>query len=166
MREDQRGEEAARASADDDRPGRIGGGGDRRVVTGVRRELHVAILAEPREHIAFVLDRDINRIDEADVALIARVMAAPGDREADQLARGNPQAAADGSRERFVGMVKGQLQFTEADHRRALTPMISFALTRPYAVSIRRSACARASSVMVAPDNMRAISSRRSTEES
>ena len=95
LRKDQPREQPARPRADDDRPlhafGRLGD----EFIAGVRRLLDVAVLAKAREHGAFVLHIDVDRIDQLDVGLVARIMRAPRDDMADQFAGADAQPLAD-----------------------------------------------------------------------
>ena len=117
LREDQSDEQTARPRADDDGAldplRRLGD----QFIAGVRCLLDIAVLAKAREHRALVLHIDVDRIDELDVGLVARIMRAPRDDMADQLARGDAQPFADRRGQFLRCMVQRQREFGQAKHR-------------------------------------------------
>ena len=117
LREDQPGEQSARPRADHHRARRIRRGGGDVAIAGVGRALDVAILAQPREHLRLVAQRDVDRVDERDVRLVARIMPATHDLVAHEIARRHPQPLDDRSGDRFVGVMQREGQVGQAQHR-------------------------------------------------
>src|SRR5574343_214757 len=115
--QDQPGEQAAGAGADDDRAGlqfsrRLGD----ELVAGIRRRADVAIIGKPGEQRGLVGHREVQGIDQHDRRLLARVVAALENREIEQFAVGDAQAPADRRAQRIGGVVERQLQFSQSQH--------------------------------------------------
>ncbi|MNC20081.1 hypothetical protein D3C75_680240 [compost metagenome] len=112
----QAGEDAARAEADHDRALlQIGRGLADELVGDVWRRADVAIVGELAEQFGFVAGFKVDGVDEQQFAvLLARIVAALEQVEAEQLLVADAQALDDGFTQGFVGMVQGQLQFGDS----------------------------------------------------
>jgi hypothetical protein len=106
LREKQRGKEAGRAEADDDRPHR-----QRRrrladeVIAHVGRRLQLPVAGKLREHCRFVGQRDVDAVDEGRRTRLARVATAPEDAEFDDVGRCDAEAGGDRRRQRCRRML-------------------------------------------------------------
>ena len=103
LRQDQAGEQAAGAGADHHRA--RAGAVRRRLrdeaIVGVGRRHHMAVVGEPGEQRGFVAHRDVDRIDEQDRGLPARVIGAAGDAVIEQILGRDAQSRDDGGGQGF-----------------------------------------------------------------
>lgn len=112
----QAGKDAARAETDHDRAllQACRGLADK-LVGDVWGWADVAIIGELAEQLGFVAGFQVDGVDEQQFAvLLARIVAALEQVEAEQLLVADAQALDDGFAQRFVGMVQGQLQFGDS----------------------------------------------------
>ena len=116
LRQDQAGEQAARAGADDDRPLDPRRCLRDELVAGVRRRLDVAVLAKAREHRALVLHIHVDRIDQLDIGIVARIVRAARNDMTHQVAGANAQSLADRRRQRLGRMMQRQGKFGQSEH--------------------------------------------------
>jgi len=73
------------------------------------------IVSEFVEQLGFVAGFEVDGVDEQQLAvLLARIVAALEQVEAEQLLVADAQALDDGFTQRFVGMVQGQLEFGDS----------------------------------------------------
>ncbi|MCY1344625.1 hypothetical protein D9M69_306640 [compost metagenome] len=118
LREQQRGEQAAGAEADDHWT--LGQTRRRladRVVVGVRRRADVLVIGEARQDGRLVAHLQVDDVDEQDDAvLLAGIVAALEHGEVQQLGVAEVQAFEDGRAQFIGGMVEGQGQFGDANH--------------------------------------------------
>jgi hypothetical protein len=85
------------------------------LVGHVRRHADVAIVGELAEQLGFVAGFQVDGVDEQQFAvLLARIVAALEQVEAEQLLVADAQALDDGFTQRFVRMVQGRLQFGDS----------------------------------------------------
>ena len=106
LRQDQCGEDAGRPEADDDRAllqvvRRLSD----KVVARVGTRLDARIVGESREHRRFVVDLQIDRVDEEQRILLARVVAALEHGEFADGRFGDAQTSGDGARQRLWRML-------------------------------------------------------------
>ena len=116
LRQDQPGEQSARSRADDHRPLCPLGCLRDEFIAGVRGLLDVAVLAKAREDRALILHVHVDRIDQLDVGLVARIVRAPGDDVANQFAWSDAQPLADRGGQGLLCVVQRQCQFGQAKH--------------------------------------------------
>ncbi|MNL01081.1 hypothetical protein D3C87_1215360 [compost metagenome] len=117
LRQDQSGEQATGAGADDDGAlGEAGGGLGDEFVFGVRRRLDVAVVVEALEQRCFILNVDIQRVGQQDIVFLARVVAAQEDGEAVQVAGRNAQFLENRGGQFLGRVVQRQLDFRQAQH--------------------------------------------------
>ena len=117
LRQDQPGEQPARAEADHQRPvsaARRGLGHE--VVAGVRRGLHVGIVGEALQQFGFARGVDVQRIDQHDRAALAGVVAAPGDAVAGECGGFDVQPLEDRGGERGLAVIERQLEVGQSQH--------------------------------------------------
>ncbi len=119
LRQDQRGQQPAGARPDHHRARSAPALGrhHRKTIGGIGAGSDVRITRVPGQHRGLVRHHGIERIDQLDRRLLARIVAAPGDAEPDELLRADPQLAPQRRLELFGGMVKRQGQVGHADHR-------------------------------------------------
>ena len=115
LRQQQAGEQAARAGADDQRARRPAGGRLRdETVGGVGRRHDVALAAQPGKRFRFVPDLDVDRVNQRDRRFLARIEAAAENRVADQFVFRDAKALADGGAEGLFGVVERELYFGQS----------------------------------------------------
>ena len=121
MREDQRGEDAGRAEADDDRAGgkRFRRAGDVAVVH-VGRLRDARIVGEAGEQAGLGVgaadEFEVDAVDEGERLLLARVVAALMHLQRGEGALGQIETPGGGGLERGRRMVERQAEFGDADH--------------------------------------------------
>ena len=118
LRQQQRGEQTARAEADYQRPlGQAGRRLSHRVVVGVRCRANVLVIGQARQNRRLIAYFQIDDVDEQDHAvLLARIVAALEDGEVQQVCIGNTQALDDGLAQLIGGVIERQRQFVDANH--------------------------------------------------
>ena len=120
LREDQRGEDAARAEADHERapvlrPVNRGVGDE--VIARVGRRPDMRLAGELREHDRLIAQFAIDRVGQHDRALLARVVAALEDRERGQVGIGHAEPPDDRRPQRIFAVIERQPQFGDPQHR-------------------------------------------------
>ena len=118
LRQDQRGEDAGRPEADDHRA-------LRQVLRRLRHEvvarvgtwLDARIVGKACEYRHLVIDVQIDRVDEQQRILLARIVAALENGEFANGPFGDAQACGDGAVQCFRRMLQRQAKFVDADHQ-------------------------------------------------
>ena len=124
LREDQRGEQPARAASDHHRAARQTGRSMRhRAVLRIRRRGQPRIAGAAAQHGGFVAQRHIDAVDQPDRRAPPRVVAAPCHRQAGQIGRIEFQALQHSAAQIRLRMIQRQLQFGQPEHR-ALLPRL------------------------------------------
>ena len=121
LRQHQAGQQSARAGTDHHRPrcrepvlrGQVWRGREAVACVGGAHRRAAGVAGE---HRSLVAKGDIDAVDQADGAALAGVVAAPDDREGQQLGRRQPEPGEDGRLERVRRMVERQLEFGQAKH--------------------------------------------------
>ena len=117
LRQHQRGQQPARSCTDHHRA-RAGivfrRAGDE-AIGGIGRRPHMRIIGKARQHRLLVRHHQIERIDQPDRMLLARVIAAPGHGKPLQLGRGDFQPRTDRLGQCLRGMVKRKQEVSQAD---------------------------------------------------
>ena len=117
LRQHQRGEDAAGAEADDDRAfGQLLGRMADEVVVHVRRRCEVAVVAEFLQQRSLVLHFHVDRVDQQQRVLLARVVAALEDAEAEKLVVRQFQALQDRRAQGLGRMVEREFEFSQSQH--------------------------------------------------
>jgi hypothetical protein len=117
LRQDQRGEDAGRAEADDQRPFAVlGGGAADEAIAHVGRRLQVTVAGEAGERRRLVGKLYVDAVDEGERAVAARVVAAPEDAQRADVDRLDAEAGGDRRRQRGGGMVDRQADFADSQH--------------------------------------------------
>ena len=118
----QRHEQAAGAGADYDRTrgarGRLAHLHE--LVVDVGRGHHVLVLLEARQHRSFAAHFGVDRIDQHDGGLLARIVAALVDGEVDQVGVLDAEAGQDGLAQGRFGVVQGEFEFVNTQHERVV----------------------------------------------
>ena len=115
--QNQAGEQAARAGTDHHRAlGQIGWRTGDEVVAHVRCDRDPPIIAQALQQPRLVAHLHVQRVDETDIGFLPRVIAAPEDRETDQIRFADAQPLQDRCLERGFGMVERKSDFGEAQH--------------------------------------------------
>ena len=120
LREHQGREQSARAEADHERPQRqccrcLGD----HAIAGIGGHADMRIVFAARKHRGLVAQGHVERIDKQDCAALARVIAALGDLQRQQLRVGDRQFAQHGLAQRRLGMVQRQFDIGQSQHRSA-----------------------------------------------
>ena len=118
LRQRQPRQQPARARAHHDRPQTGPARGRRRdeLVVGVRARPHIMVIGKLRQHLGLARHVHIDRIDQQDRTLLARVIAPPHDVKAAQRLGRDAQPRADGRRHRIVRMVERKGETGKTDH--------------------------------------------------
>ena len=122
LRQHQRGEQAARAEADDHRP-RCGTGGEvgRRpgdeAIAGVGRRAHMRVAGVAGEHRRLALDLAVEGVDEDDRGALPRVVAALEHAQGAQTRVGDAEPGPHRGPQVGLGMLERKADLGEADHR-------------------------------------------------
>ncbi len=123
LRQHQRGEDAARTEADDDRPRPPAGIEVRRrmsdeTIGRVRRRLHVRVTLARGQHGGFVAHVAVHRVSEHHSALATGIHRPPEHAERTQIGVGHAQPRNNSRPQCGLGMVKREPEFGEANHLR------------------------------------------------
>ena len=78
------------------------------------------VFLETRQHRRFAPHLGVDRIDQHDRGLLARVVAALVDAEVEQVGIRNPKASQDGFAQGRFGMVQGEFEFVNTQHGRVV----------------------------------------------
>ena len=76
------------------------------MVAGVRRKFYMRVVLEAFENRRLVAQPDVQRVGEENVALLARIHAAPKDAVAQQVVCGNAQPLDDGATDVALGVIE------------------------------------------------------------
>jgi len=128
LSQDQGGEDAAGAEAHHHRTQvigctEIGGRVAHKLVRRVRRRANVRVTGHALEHMGFQLGRGqlaIDRVDQHDGRLLARVVAALEHGEIQELGILDAQSGHHGRTQLVLGVVQGQTQFSDSQHGSAM----------------------------------------------
>ena len=115
--QNQSGHQSARAEADDDRAFAEASrslGGEAIVQIGGRDDFCVVLQAQAEG--LFVTHAEIDLVNQHDGRFLARIVAALGDAEVQQLLGGDAQTGAQGRTQGVIGVVQRQFQFGQAEH--------------------------------------------------
>ncbi|MCY1173122.1 hypothetical protein D9M73_132750 [compost metagenome] len=116
LRQQQPGENPARAEADDDRPhAQIGWRLADFFVADIRCHVDVTVIGKLVQYRRLIANFKVDGVDEAQFGgLFARIVAALEQGEIEQVIAGDPQALHDGRAQVFIGMVDRQLEFGDS----------------------------------------------------
>lgn len=76
----------------------------------------MTVIFEALQDLSFIAQLDIQRVNEADCGLFARIAAALEARKTNQILFGNAQALQDSGLEFGIGMIKMKLQVGKSQH--------------------------------------------------
>ena len=85
-----------------------------KMIAGIWRRFDVGVLAEFRQQPGFVVDFQIDAVDEQDSVRLARIHGAPEYVEADEVIGGNPELFEDGAFYFVWRMVERELYFSQS----------------------------------------------------
>ena len=116
LRQQQAGEDSARAETDHDRAlAQVARRLADEFVADIRRHVDVTVVGELAQHLGLVAHFEVDGVDEAQFGgLFARVVAALEQGEIEQVIAGDAQALHDGRAQVFFGMVDWQLEFSDS----------------------------------------------------